>query len=334
MSFVERYVWRVYVPSRSAYETVISETEPTTAGDGAAIDMNETIKLQSLFIDLSTPGYLNLESTLSDNQAVTINASDINGGIRVLSGIGGILVGTTNAIALNAAAASNFTTTNGNLTLEATAGLVNIDAVSGINIGNNATTTPILIGTSANVKTVEIGNSTGTSSTTINAGTFGVIIGNNANSGEVHIASINSDKTVHIGNGSTFSRVFLRYGEGGGLIKKQANAIFIPDADTNIFVSHLLNGILAGTLTAPRNLLMPTATDVVTGIAGIQVNDAIDFSVINRSAIGSFTVVAGTGGSIDGNAIVDAVTDKSGLFRLQVTNITSGTETYTIYRMS
>ena len=259
MAFVERYVWRVYVPSRGAYETVISETEPTTAADGAPIDMNETIRVQSLFMDLTTPGYLNLESQLADNQAIRINASNTNGGIDINAGFGGIAIDTTNAISLDAAAASNFTTTVGNLELEATAGLVNIDAGAGINIGNNATTTPILIGTAPNVKNVELGSATGTSFTAIHGGTFGLLIGNDANSGGIFIGTINSDKTITIGNGSTFTRVFLRYGEGGGLIKKQANAVFIPDADTNVLVAHLLNGILAGTLTDSRNLFMPAA---------------------------------------------------------------------------
>ena len=335
MSLPERFLWRVYVigpPGR--YETVISETEPTIApSDGSPIDPNETMKLAALFIDLTTPGYVNLESQLADNQALKIRASDPNGGIDIDAGFGGITMDTTNTISLNAAAASNFTTSNGNLTLEATSGLVNIDSGSGINIGNG-TTTPVLIGTAGNVKTVELGSSFGTSTTTIHAGTFGLFIGNDANGGGIYIGTIANDKTINIGNSSTFSRVFMRYGEGGGLIKHQNTAVWIPDADTTIFTSHLLNGILGGTLTAPRQLLLPTAATLVTSIPGIEVNDAIDFSVINRSATGSFTVVPGTGGFVDGNAVVDAVTDKSGLFRIQITNITAGTEAYTIYRIA
>lgn len=333
MASIERYIWKVYVFSRSRYETVISQTEPTTASDGAAIDPNETIKLESLFINLTTPGYINLESTLADNQSIRINASNVAGGIDIDAGIGGISMDTTNTISLNAGAASNFTTTNGNLTLQATAGLVNIDSGSGINIGNG-TTTPVLIGTASNVKTVEVGSSFGTSTTSIHAGTYGLFIGNDYNSGGIYIGSLNNDKTINIGNSSIFSRVFLRYGVGGGLIKHQSTAVWIPDSDTTIFTSHLLNGILAGTLTAPRQLLLPTAATLVTSIPGIEIDDAIDFSVINRSSIGSFTVIPGSGGFIDGNAIVDAATDKSGLFRLQVTNIISGTETYTIYRIA
>lgn len=136
----DRYVWRVYcIGPPGRYETVISETEPTTCPSGGPIDPNETIILQSLFMDLTTPGYINIESQLADNQAIKIIASNVNGGIDIDAGFGGITLDTTNSISLDAAAASNFTTTVGNLDLIATTGLVNINSGSGINLGNNAT---------------------------------------------------------------------------------------------------------------------------------------------------------------------------------------------------
>lgn len=140
----ERYLWRVYClgpPGR--HETVISETEPTTCPSGGDIDPSETIKLQSLFIDISTPGYVNLESRLADNQALKIQASDEFGGIDIDAGMGGITLDTTNSILLNSNAQSTFTAGNGNLDLEATLGVLNLTAGSGINVGSIATT-PVL----------------------------------------------------------------------------------------------------------------------------------------------------------------------------------------------
>ena len=170
-----QYVWRVYCPITNQYETIISATQPTVCpSDGITpVDPAYTTIVQSVFYDINSIGYVNIQSQLADNQAIIINASDPNGGIDIDAGFGGIAVDSTNAIMINAAAASNFTTTNGNLTLLASVGLVDIDAGSGINIGNNPTTTPILIGSSAFTKNITVGNMTGTSTTNILAGTGG-----------------------------------------------------------------------------------------------------------------------------------------------------------------
>ena len=55
------------------------ETVPIVApSDGSHIDPSETIRIATLFCDIVTPGYINIESQLSDNQALRINASDQN----------------------------------------------------------------------------------------------------------------------------------------------------------------------------------------------------------------------------------------------------------------
>jgi len=328
------YLWRVYAigpPGR--YETVVSATEPTVApSDGSPIDPAETIILEALFLNLSTPGYVNLESQLADNQALKINASDANGGIDINSGLGGITIDTTNSVSIDAQAASNFTTTNGNLTLSAIAGLTNIDAGSGVNIGNDAMTSIVLIATGNGAKNVGLGSSDTTSTTAINSGTGGLIIGANANGGEITIGDVNNDKTIRVGNSSTFSRVFQRFGVGGGLIRSQGNAVFVlGDADTTILTSHLIAGILSGTPDAPRSLNLPSAADVVSGISGSQVDDAIDFSVINKG-VDTYTLNLGTAGTMDGNNVV--IPGTSGLFRLRITSVGLGTEAYTLYRLS
>jgi len=124
----------------------------------------------------TVPGYIELNSTLADAQAVRLNASDAAGGIDINAGTGGIAIDTTNGISLDGAAACNFTTTSGNLVLDATAGLVNIDGGSGINIGTQAEAQPINIGTAAAARTITIGNTTGATSVDVDTGTGGFIV--------------------------------------------------------------------------------------------------------------------------------------------------------------
>src|SRR5438552_17531788 len=60
--------------------------------------------------DVTSPDYINIESTLADNKAITISASNVNGGIGITAGLGGITLDTTNSISIDASAASNFST--------------------------------------------------------------------------------------------------------------------------------------------------------------------------------------------------------------------------------
>lgn len=328
----QQYIWRVFCTSSNQYETTISATAPTVCpSDGSPINTSLTTIVEAIFYDVVSNGYVNVESQLADNQALKINASNTNGGIIITAGLGGILANTTNAISFNGAAASNFTTSNGNLSLNATSGLVNIDAGSGINIGNGSTTNPILIGTSNYLKNITIGSTYTTSTTTINSGTGGIAIGNNTNAGEIDIATAVTDKTISIGNISTNSRIFNRFG-GGGMIKSQTNPVFVyGNQNTTILTAHLLIGILYGTTTQNCSLDLPNASNVVSGISGSQVTDSIDFSVVNLGTF-TYTIVLGTNGSMIGNTVVNATA--SGLFKLVLTNITSGSEAYTIYRLA
>jgi hypothetical protein len=127
--------------------------------------------MEAQFLNIISDGYVNVESLLSDNQALKLQASDPNGGIIMNAGFGGITVNSGNTIALNADAASHFTTTMGNLTLESTIGLVNIDGAAGINIGNDAITDIIDIGSSAIARDLIVGNNTGATSVIIRSGT-------------------------------------------------------------------------------------------------------------------------------------------------------------------
>jgi hypothetical protein len=176
MSNNNSYLWQVYCDTESQYVSTISDTEPTTCPNNIShtIDSSKTAVTKVKFIDLTTDSYINIRSTLADSQAIRINAANTNGGIDIDGGLGGISVDTTNSISLDAGAASNFTTSLGNLVLESTTGLTNINAGSGINIGTTSLTPVINVGTSADAKTVSIGNLTGATTLNMVAGTGGV----------------------------------------------------------------------------------------------------------------------------------------------------------------
>lgn len=192
------YVWKFYCSSINAYESVISPVEPTICPNhGVSLDPQLTSIMDALFYNLSSEGYVNIESVLSDSQAIKIHASNINGGIDITSGLGGIEANTTNSITLSGGAESRFTTSNGNLILESGAGLVNIDAGSGINIGNNSTTTPINMGTSDFSKVINIGNFIGTSQIYMRTGTGGYNV-STANGGMFSINGIGASSNISL----------------------------------------------------------------------------------------------------------------------------------------
>lgn len=175
----ETYVWRILNSITLQYETDVSAVEPTIApSNGAPAVPGFTTIMQSEFYDITNPGYINIESQLADNQAIKIQASDPNGGIDIDAGFGGIAIDTTNSLSINAGAASDFTVTNGNLHLNATTGLANLDGNSGINIGNTTNAGPVNISTALQ-RTVNIGNSIGSTNVAIQSGTGGLSVSTN-----------------------------------------------------------------------------------------------------------------------------------------------------------
>jgi len=88
---------------------------------------------------------------------------------------------------------------------------------------------------------------------------------------------------------------------------------------------------------------LSTAALAVSGIPGCGVGDSFDFWVINTDGTAdiAITVAMGTGGTLVGNAEVesadtaaDAISSGSGMFRMRFTNVTSGSEAYTVYRLA
>lgn len=138
----------------------------------------------------NSDGYVELNSTLADASSIVINASNAAGGINIDAGTGGITVDSGNVISLDAAALINITTTAGNIELD-TPGLIDLNGESGINIGNDADIAPVNIATGSATKAVTVGNTVGSSSVNINAGTNGIAM-TTASSGNIQITSGNA----------------------------------------------------------------------------------------------------------------------------------------------
>lgn len=132
----QQRLWRVTRQDNNNYEFIVSGTKPTTTSGGDPILPAQTTIINDLFFESGNTGYVFLQSALSDNKAVQINASNPNGGIEITSNFGGTNITSTNSIQLNGGAACEFRTSNGNLELQAQAGLCNIDGLAGINVGN------------------------------------------------------------------------------------------------------------------------------------------------------------------------------------------------------
>jgi hypothetical protein len=112
-----------------------------------------------------------------------------------------------------------------------------------------------------------------------------------------------------------------------------------------ITIAQILTGILEEDPTGAAAWTFPIGSLLVAGIDDAAVGDCIDFCIINTDSDGAdvaITVTAGASGcTIVGNVEVeskdttaDAISSGSGMFRIRIDNITSGSEAYTIYRMA
>ena len=88
---------------------------------------------------------------------------------------------------------------------------------------------------------------------------------------------------------------------------------------------------------------LTTAALAVAGISGVEVGDCLDFYVVNTDATNdiAITIAAGTGGTLVGNMEVESpeqtaekISSGSGMFRFRFTNVTSGSEAYSVYRLA
>ena len=119
-----------------------------------------------------------------------------------------------------------------------------------------------------------------------------------------------------------------------GKILRQFSAIALPDSGTPT-VDQLLSPtpVFKGSApTGPTNFTLPTAAELVSKISNVAKDEFFGFTLVNTALLNAYTIVAGAGGSIVGDAVVAAT--KSGYFALAFDNVTSGSEQYTVYKMS
>ena len=130
-----------------------------------------------------------------------------------------------------------------------------------------------------------------------------------------------------------------------GVVRKDTvQAAVAAGTALTVTIAQIRNGILRMDPTADKAWTLPTAALAVAGVDGVQVNDSIDFSIINIGTAGAdeiITLAAGTGGTLVGsgavltsNAVDDAFSSGSGLFRLQFDNVTADSEAISCYRLA
>lgn len=98
-------------------------------------------------------------------------------------------------------------------------------------------------------------------------------------------------------------------------------------------IAQLLTKVIDGTPTAGATYTLPTAANLVGGIANAQVGDSFQFYVNNKSGgANTITMAAGAGGTADGTLTVAQNVIRE--FVIIVTNVTAASEAYFVYGLA
>jgi hypothetical protein len=216
------------------------------------------------------------------------------------------------------------------ITLTDAAGLVT-DAVTA-----DAVTTPLVrpasptAGTGAAGVDLQLAASSGATSATLAGGA----------GGDLELYAGNAGDGVGAANGGS---VILRPGSGdspgvSGLVRVENGPLLTSGAISDlgagtpvaITVAQLRGGLLSGTPGAGATYNVPAGAQLVQGFPGIKIGDIIRFSVANLSGVN--TINLGNAAVTVGNPQVGV--SQSGAFALIATNVSSGTEAFTLYRIS
>lgn len=108
------------------------------------------------------------------------------------------------------------------------------------------------------------------------------------------------------------------------------------DADDTLTAAQLLRWSVvrkAFTLSADRALNLPSAAALVAAIPGALVGTSLKLCVQTGtlSVNGDVVVTPGTGGTLVGNDTLDQ--NQQGCFLVRLSNVTSGSEAYVVYRV-
>jgi hypothetical protein len=101
-----------------------------------------------------------------------------------------------------------------------------------------------------------------------------------------------------------------------GALKVVQPAPGTQDATGTLTAAQLLGGIITSSTAAAVSGTLPTGT-LLDAAAGLEIGEAIEWVVINTGATNAFTIIAATGHTIVGSAIV--ALSSSGRFRSRKT---------------
>ena len=326
----------------------VDTTNAFTLDAGAAISIANTAGN----ITLDTPALIDLNAQSGINIGNDADAAPINIGTSASSRTitAGNSTGTT-ALNLTSGTGNTSLTSQGTVTIDSV-GLFTVDAGGvlelnsdggGISIGNDANNHNINLGT-AGSRVITIGNTNAASAVNIISGTWGLTIGNDASSGEIQIAASANAKTVVIGNTTGGSRICERWGSGGH-IKHQSAETALSNGNATLTIAQILGELFTIDPSTARTLTLPTAADAVAGVSGVQVDDCVDFRIINLGTAMNdpeIVIAMGTGGTMVGNEEVYPHINNTGtynysgtgVFRMRFTNVTASSEAYTVYRIA
>ena len=112
----------------------------------------------------------------------------------------------------------------------------------------------------------------------------------------------------------------------------------VPAGTSTIDVGQLLTGIIIQAPSVPNTSTLDSAANIVAGVmkisAGTLAGDIIQCYFGNGSNANAITLAAGSGGSFDTNQLIAARTIAANASRwvfVRLTNVTLGSEAYTIY---
>lgn len=125
----------------------------------------------------------------------------------------------------------------------------------------------------------------------------------------------------------------------------QEEEVALADSDILLTMNNVLKRILTISPTTNRIITLPSASNAVSAITGVQVNDYIDFTIIHTNVNADdpyITVTVGLGGSSIGFMEVHPRTNNAGthfnsgssIFRMRFTSVTPTLEAYVVYRIS
>lgn len=99
---------------------------------------------------------------------------------------------------------------------------------------------------------------------------------------------------------------------------------------TTLTIAQMLTGVIDGTPTGAASYALPTAANLVAGIANARVGDTFDFIINNKSG-GANTITVTIGGATAIYGVATVAQSVCRRFTVVVTNVTGSSEAYYVY---